>query len=467
MPPNTGPTNPAPQVPSQKPIIYEKNVPNFGNNSKDPFFRNLLELDLGLHVFMSIVLVILVGVVGFALFRSNELATQVENVEAQNTSDGVVKIAEAAETSPIYINSQVISIDKAFNTPPTQIKLTLTGALKKEVFGYLPYWAVSKIDEIDTRLLTSVSYFGIDVGSDGQIIKTGDSATAWNLWQNDQGLNAFIRKMKRNRVKFYVTFKNFNNGSIEQLVRNPQASQNFINNALYQVSAKALDGINVDFEYLGTPPPDVKEKFAILMSNLNTELKRQYPASKLTIATYARSAADPTGIFDPEILAANSDALVIMGYDFHTPKSTLAGSVAPMGGPGETLFNFLNAYTEKVPAEKLILAVPYYGYDWPVNTKGPNAESVGGGRALPYAEIVDPTKKNSFQWDEVSQTPWYNYIDPETKQMRVVHFDNTRSLGLKYDYINKKNMAGMGIWALGFGGRNTDLDQLLADKFAN
>lgn len=483
MPPNPSlpPVPRPPQAPTapgshQKPIIYQQNVPNFGppQNPNRPmksenFFKKLLELDLGLHIFMSFVMVVLVAIVGVAILRTNSLVSQA-NPADQKTGSVQPKIAAGTEKSPIFINSQVVSIDKAFNSEPTQIKLTLTGALKKEVFGYLPYWSLDKLDQIDTRLLTAVSYFGLDVAADGQIVKEGDGAasTSWNAWQNDPGLNSFIRKMKKNRVKVYVTFKQFNNDAIERLVRSPQASQNFINNALYQVSAKAIDGINTDFEYTGTPPADVKEKFSILMSNLNRELKRQYPNAKLTIATYARSAADPSGIFDPELLAQNSDGLVVMGYDFHTPGSDQAGSVAPMGGTGENLLNFMNAYIDKVPVEKLILAVPYYGYDWPVAGKGVNAAVTNGDvKVLPYAEIVDSSKKTSFQWDDVTQTPWYSYIDPDTKQTRVVHFDNTRSLGVKYDFINKKNLAGVGIWALGFDGRNTDLEQLLADKFAN
>jgi chitinase len=473
MPPRSAQQNPAPNTPQKKPIIYELGVPNFDNSNKDKnFMKKLMEVDLGLHIFMSFVMVVLAGVIGLAIFRTNSTTTQVAN-NGGVTNQNQPKIAAEAEKSPVFINSQIVSIDEAFNSQPTQIKLTLTGALKKEVFGYLPYWVLNDLDQLDTRLLTSVSFFGLNVAADGQIVKDGSSsdnsgAVAWNAWQSDPKLNAFIRQMKKNRIKFYVTFKQFNNDTIERLVRSPQASQNFINNAIYQVSAKSLDGINVDFEYTGTPPDDVKQKFSLLMSNLNRELKRQYPNSKLTIATYARSAADPKGIFDVDLLAQNSDGLVIMGYDFHTPSSDQAGSVAPMGGQGENLLNFVNAYLEKVPPEKMILAVPYYGYDWPVSGNGVNAAVSGSNvRVLPYAAIVDAAKKTSFQWDDVTQTPWYNYVDPDTKQERIVHFDNARSLGIKYDFINKKNLAGVGIWALGFDGRNTDLEQLIADKFAN
>src|SRR5581483_9442843 len=156
-------------------------------------------------------------------------------------------------------------------------------------------------------------------------------------------LTHFLRQMKVQRIKVYLTFKCFNNDNIVALLNNPQAQTNFINNALYQISSKDLDGVNIDFEYVGTPPDGIKDKFSIFISNLNKEMKRQYPQSILTVATYAE-AAKTDQFFDVQLLGQNSDGLVVMGYDFHTPDSANAGAVAPMGGPGLNLLDDLDAY---------------------------------------------------------------------------------------------------------------------------
>lgn len=470
MPPKPAP--PANPVLHPQPIIYQNGQPNFEQKPNIPtdrdFWRRIIELDVGLHLLVFIGLVV-VGI--FALRGSAKTNNFTQNAQTNpEVLNQEPRIAKAADKSPIYINEQVISIDKAFNSNPTNIKLTVNGVLKKEVFGYLPYWVVDKLDEIDTKLLTSVAYFGLEAGPDGQIIKQSSADTqvgdAWARWDKDPKLTAFIRKMKAQRVKVYLTFKSFNNGNIEQMVKNPQAQQTFINNVLYQVSSKSLDGVNIDFEYVGTPTDEVRDKFSIMMSNLNKEMKRQYPKSKLTIATYARS-AKVNELFDVELLAQNSDGLVIMGYDFYTPRSSVAGAIAPMGGEGINLLDYVNAYLEKVPPEKLILAVPYYGYDWPAVQRQANAQVAAGEvKILSYGEIAESSQKLSIKWDETTQTPWYTYTDPETKQNRVVHFENTRSLGVKYDFITKKNLQGVGIWALGLDGRTTELKQLLADKFA-
>lgn len=448
-----------------------QNLQNQEQEKKVRFLEKMVRLDFGLNIFLGF-LVIALSI--FLFVQSFILPKNYLKIDQENLPDTKpqIKIAADSGDDPLYINEQGIDIEKAFKAPPNNLKLTITGQLKKEVFGYLPYWAFSKIDEIDIRLLTSIAYFGIEVDSQGNIIKTdsnGEIIAPWFHFNADPKFGDFVKRAKRNKTKVYVTLKCFSRVNIEQLVTNPEARENFISNALFLVSSKSLDGVNVDFEYIGTPSKEVIDGFSIMMTDLNKQLKREYPESKLTIATFV-DAASNTRIHDVSILAENSDALVIMGYDFHTPRSSRAGPVAPMEGYGQNIFGLMSSYLEKAPADKLILAVAYYGYDWPVVAAEVNSEVVVGRaipKAIPYAEIMAANKNTQFLWDENAQTPWYSYIDEETKQPRVVHFENTRSLGLKFDYINQKKLQGMGVWALGFDGLRTDLLQLIADKFAN
>ena len=40
----------------------------------------------------------------------------------------------------------------------------------QEVFGFLPYWELSNADSIDLATLTTVAWFGLEAGRDGQLI---------------------------------------------------------------------------------------------------------------------------------------------------------------------------------------------------------------------------------------------------------------------------------------------------------
>lgn len=453
------------------------------DSSKDriSILEKLVKVDLFLNLIVGgIILFVVVFIFAWRLdllnyFQSKNKLTPPENnlpqVREQAIVPQTVKVADSNPVSPIFINQQGIDIEKAFKAPPNNLKLTVNGQLKKEVLGFLPYWAFSKLDEINTKLLTSVSYFGLEVDGDGNIIKsdsTGKVIEPWYHFQSDLNFAKFLKNAKNDRIKVYVTLKCFNQQNIINLVTSDKAIDNFINNSIYLVNSKSLDGVNIDFEYIGTPPPEVTKGFSILITKLNKQLKNQYPDAKLTIDTFVDAAAN-SRIHDIPILVKNSDAIVIMGYDFHTPESGSPGPIAPIEGAGYSIISFIGSYLEKVPAEKLILAVPYYGYDWPV-TGDDNSLKVIGGRTdvkiYPYGEIADATKDSQINWDTTAQSPWYSYTD-SAGQKRVVYFENPRSLGVKYDYINQKNLQGVGIWALGFDGKRTDLLQLLADKFAN
>jgi spore germination protein YaaH len=430
--------------------------------------EKLLELDLGIHMAVgALVLFIGIFIIAWRLDLVGIFAKSSQPPLVATNPTTVVKPNRAiiaSDKTPVFINTQKVDIDKAFKGELPKAKLTIAGPLKREVFGFLPYWIIEKADQIDTRLLTSVSYFGLEVDSRGNIVKSGEGGVgdAWATWESNAKLDDFIKKAKRQKIKVYVTLKNFSNGNIEALVNSPESVTNFINNALYLVNSKSLDGINIDFEYVGTPTEKVRDNFSLMVDKLNKELKRQYPKSHLSVCTYI-DAASETRLYDVTLLSRYADSLVIMGYDFHTPNSSVAGPVAPMESAGISITGFMASYLEKVSSTKLILAVPYYGYDWPVDSSG-QVISGGEARAYPYGEITANTKTTQIQWDENAKTPWYSYS--ENGQRRVVYFENTRSLGIKYDFINQKNLEGVGIWALGFDGNQTDLWQLIADKFA-
>ncbi|HYM65558.1 MAG TPA: glycosyl hydrolase family 18 protein [Candidatus Sulfotelmatobacter sp.] len=362
----------------------------------------------------------------------------------------------------VYASTQSVDPDKIFSIKSNKVQLTITGKPKKEVLGFFPYWMLPKYDKINLDALTSMSLFGLETDANGNIItknQNDEIVGGWNMW-NDPTLNKLIQKAKINDIKVYLTIKSFDSKNIESISTSDTAQKNLITNTLYLVNSKNLDGVNIDFEYVGIPTQEIRDGFTRFITNLNIELKRQIPNAKLTIDTYLSSGSEK-GLFNIGPLSQTIDAFVIMGYDMHTPLGK-PGPVSAMGGD-TNIVGYIQNYLEKVDASKLILAVPYYGYDWPNDAPTQNSGDV---KILPYAEIANQSNSLNLSWDENSQTPYFTYKD-SLGVSRIVHFDNVRSLGIKYDFINKKNLMGVGIWALGYDGENQDLEKLLIDKFIN
>ena len=399
----------------------------------------------------ALVVILLVVTIGFGKKGTPKIALNPPSIKIPITADGAIPL--------VYANIKTVDPNKIFSGKTKAPPLNVSGKPKKEVLGFFPYWMLPKEDEVDLTTVTSVSLFGLEIDGKGNIVTNGanDATTGgWAMWK-DPKLDDFIARAKDQNISVYLTLKCFDSGNIESIAMSDMAQKTLINNAMYLVNSKNLKGINIDFEYVGNPSDKVRAGFTQFITALNTEMKRQIPDSVLTIDTYLVSGSEKD-IFDIPAVAKNSDALVIMGYDMHTPLGG-PGPVAAMGGD-TNIVTYIDNYLKQVDSSKLILAVPYYGYDWPQTDASPSADMV---KILPYAEIADQSQNLQLSWDDTSETPYFTYTD--NGQQRIVHFDNVRSLGIKYDFINNENLRGVGIWALGYDGENQDLEQLLIDKF--
>jgi hypothetical protein len=204
--------------------------------------------------------------------------------------------------------------------------------------------------------------------------------------------------------------------------------------------------VNFDFEGKGSQDQRGLDN---LIGQVTAQLRAANPHWQITMSTYASSAGDGGGFFDIAGLAQYVDAFFVMAYDmndFSHPSAT-----SPIAGPGNNDNVDLAEYASLVPRSKIILGVPYYGYDWP--TAGPNAgdPATGSPSPVPYAQVR--ADNGPLYWDRNSDTPWTAYQDGN-QQWHQVFYDDPTSLALKARLANAYRIAGLGIWALGMDGND-------------
>ena len=146
------------------------------------------------------------------------------------------------------------------------------------------------------------------------------------------------------------------------------------------MAAKNLDGVNIDFEGKGS-----KDQAGLdtLMAAVSSAVHQADPHWQVTMDTYASSAGDPSGFYDIRGLAPSVDAFFVMAYDMNnrsTPSAT-----APLTGAGFTDLDAVQQYAAAVPPSKVILGVPYYGYDWPTGGPGLGDPATGPPTPLGYS----------------------------------------------------------------------------------
>ena len=167
--------------------------------------------------------------------------------------------------------------------------------------------------------------------------------------------------------------------------------------------------------------------------------------------------------------SGGADAVVIMGYDYRNGSSSPVGSVAPLGGPSYDIGNTIAAYLARLPASKVILGVPYYGRAWSTAASGLHAKNISGTKNGASTTVVYGTAASSPPITAASGTrskaspgptiaartarQAYGCVNP----WRELYYDDAKALGLKYDLVNRYNLRGVGIWALGYDGTRTEL----------
>lgn len=351
---------------------------------------------------------------------------------------------------------------------------------KKIIYGYLPYWSIEKSEYLQLDKLTHIAYFGLYLNPDGTFMDTtigeDDSIItepAKNNWENNTELNKLIRKAQRRNVRFALTVIAHIDEDTDNFLDCRNCWDTLLNNLRTELDKKDITDVNLNFEYAGFTEEDKQEKFVELTKFLNEELDKTYGDSFLVVSAFADSIEERRISSKLEKLGKAADAIFIMGYDFHRPESESVGPVAPIEGPGFNITQMLKEHLSQVPPNKIILGVPYYGYNWIVEDDSEYSKRIDGSdlngfsQSQSYEAImetiieVDPVLK----WNEEGKTPYFTYISPETGSLRTVYYENADSLAVKYDLVNQSNLAGVGIWALGYDGGYTELWDLLYEKF--
>lgn len=102
----------------------------------------------------------------------------------------------------------------------------------------------------------------------------------------------------------------------------------------------------------------------------------------------------------------------------------------------------LDYAVSEIPADKIYMGIPNYGYDWTL----PYVQGETRARLVGNEEAVDIARQYGaeIQYDEASATPFFYYS--ENGRAHVVWFEDARSWAAKLALIPEYGFLGAGIW---------------------
>ena len=240
-----------------------------------------------------------------------------------------------------------------------------------------------------------------------------------------------------------------------------------------EIRARGIDGVSLDFEPILS---DQRDNFAAFVNELRAALYVANPAYQLTFAATGSQPSLTYQMIGSVTASGAADAVIIMGYPLRAIDARYAGGLAPMySATSYDLIQITNAYLGRASPDKVVMALPWYGRDWPTVTADVNSavqtDDVFYYRAhnIDYSTAKELAATYGRQLDPVEQSAWtqyrWQYCAEAPETWKQVYYEDVETLGYKYDWVASKGLAGIGIWALGYDDAQPEFWKLLRVKY--
>ena len=231
----------------------------------------------------------------------------------------------------------------------------------------------------------------------------------------------------------------FSNELSHLLLNDLQLQNVLIDNLTTTLLQKGYRGLDVDFEYVFSQ--DAEAYAAFLHRLTNTFNPMGFPViAALAPKTSATQKGELYEGHNFSAIGAAVNQVLLMTYEWgYTYGPPMA--VAPLPNVRQVVEYALT----EIPARKIWLGVPNYGYDWPLPfVQGETrATSISSQQAVALARRYGV----AIQYDNKAQSPWFQYTD-ESGQNHEVWFEDARSIRAKLALIPEYGLIGAGYWNL-------------------
>ncbi|MEO8255528.1 MAG: glycoside hydrolase family 18 protein, partial [Flavobacterium sp.] len=256
----------------------------------------------------------------------------------------------------------------------------------------------------------------------------------------------------------------------------PASREKFAKSAVKLMKSYGFDGIDIDWEFPGQRAednifrPSDKENFTLLLAEVRKQLdvvsKNDSTHYLLSIA----AAADQEYINHTDLGKAQEylDFINVMCYDFYNGWMYQTGHHANLYPSKEEKFggNSISESVEKllkagVPANKLILGIPFYGRKWskvsPENN-GLYQSAETGSEIVASWKIAEEIKSGKFQklYDNSAKASYlWN-----AKDHIFISWETPKEIQLKVEFLKQKGLGGAMFWEYSLDNKQELLNQL-------
>ncbi|MCY6484751.1 glycoside hydrolase family 18 protein [Clostridium aestuarii] len=326
------------------------------------------------------------------------------------------------------INPYMLPVGFRLYIPPQpRVEVDIGAYIDPEITGKNSAQEVDKVGEN----LTFLSIFSYHVNSDGTLTPLMDEPS--------------INAAYKNKVMPLMVLTNFAEGTFSTeiataIFTNEALQDKVLDEAMKIMDQKGYKGLDFDFEYLGA---ENRQRYNQFLRKAADRVKKK--GYFISSALAPKISKDQPGVLyeghDYEAQGNIVDFIFFMTYEWGWSGSSPM-AVAPIDKVREVMEYAVSV----VPKNKIMMGIPLYGYDWtlPYIKGGQWAKSISPQQAVQLAAKY----RVSIQYDTVSQSPYFNYVDEQGK-VHEVWFEDARSIQAKFNLVKELGIRGFFYWVLG------------------
>jgi chitinase len=375
---------------------------------------------------------------------------------------------------------------------------------EKRIVGYFPEWSVYQrnyhVANIPAEKLTHINYAFAKISEVGECALFDSYAAIDKFYTGDKWDPGFLRgnfhqlqilKQNHPNLKTLISVGGWTlSGRFSDVALTDVSRGKFARSCVAFMVKYGFDGIDVDWEYpvgggleSNKTRPEDKPNYTLLLAELRKQLDEQGKTDKKKYLLTIAAPAGPKTYANVELdkIHAHLDWINLMTYDFHGSWSTLTNFNAPLfasaADPTEdeairkhfNMDSAVKAYLKAgVPADKLVLGVPFYGRGWG------GVKNINNGLYQPHAPNPPPGTweagvfdykdiaakylgKMARHWHDDAKVPWLF----DEKAGIMISYDDPESLRLKAEYVNRTKLGGVMFWELSADDREASLLNVL------
>ncbi|HTZ93314.1 MAG TPA: glycosyl hydrolase family 18 protein [Streptosporangiaceae bacterium] len=310
------------------------------------------------------------------------------------------------------------------------------------VVASIPYWNIQHGTNVvlaNRTAVNEVSPWIYGLTATGAIVPQYSPGQA-------SAVTADIARLRAAHLSIVPSIANITGGAwdypaVAHVLHNPVIMRQQVDAIVGLVQREKYAGIDIDYEELHAGDRQAFTQFATdLAAALHAHGK------VLSIAVFPQTAApapgQPSAAQDYAALGRVADQVRVMAYNYHWANSA-PGATAPIAWVRAVM----RYATSQMPASKVVLGVPLFGYDW---SSGTGSAAAAPATTVSWLQALRLSRQYhvSASYSKAAQAPFFSYVRRGRKH--TVWFENAASSTAMFQVAKGSGAAGVYLWMYGY-----------------